>query len=121
MYNARRCCSARPTCIGDQSKASACRFLNRTMKKSGVPYRSSLARRSSTRHGMRDARWTWSACLTWPWPARAREAPMFDDHDVVPDSVALGARLRHYRVAAGLTQLELAEQSGLSVRAISDL
>jgi predicted ATPase len=46
---------------------------------------------------------------------------MFDDHDVAPDSVALGARLRHYRVAAGLTQLELAEQSGLSVRAISDL
>ena len=46
---------------------------------------------------------------------------MFDDHDAAPDSAALGARLRHYRVAAGLTQLELAEQSGLSVRAISEL
>ena len=41
--------------------------------------------------------------------------------DAAPDSAALGARLRQYRVAAGLTQAELAEQSGLSVRAISDL
>jgi predicted ATPase/transcriptional regulator with XRE-family HTH domain len=43
------------------------------------------------------------------------------DIDAAPDSAALGARLRRYRVDAGLTQAELAEQSGLSVRAISDL
>lgn len=34
---------------------------------------------------------------------------------------AFGARLRHHRMAAGLTQEELAERSGLSVRAISDM
>jgi predicted ATPase/DNA-binding XRE family transcriptional regulator len=34
---------------------------------------------------------------------------------------SFGARLRHHRLAAGLSQEELAEQSGLSVRAISDL
>jgi predicted ATPase/transcriptional regulator with XRE-family HTH domain len=43
------------------------------------------------------------------------------ENDPAPDSAALGARLRHYRVASGLTQAELAERSGLSVRAISDL
>jgi transcriptional regulator with XRE-family HTH domain/tetratricopeptide (TPR) repeat protein len=37
-----------------------------------------------------------------------------------PDS-RFGDRLRHDRIAAGLTQEELAERSGLSVRAISDL
>ena len=37
-----------------------------------------------------------------------------------PDS-GFGDRLRRDRVAAGLTQEELAERSGLSVRAISDL
>ena len=34
---------------------------------------------------------------------------------------AFGELLRHYRTAAGLTQEELAEQAGLSTRAISDL
>ena len=34
---------------------------------------------------------------------------------------AFGELLRHYRSAAGLTQEELAEQAGLSTRAISDL
>jgi tetratricopeptide (TPR) repeat protein/transcriptional regulator with XRE-family HTH domain len=33
----------------------------------------------------------------------------------------LGGRLRYYRLEAGLTQEELAEKSGLSVRAISDM
>jgi hypothetical protein len=29
---------------------------------------------------------------------------MFEDQDAAPDSGALGARLRQYRVAAGVTQ-----------------
>jgi tetratricopeptide (TPR) repeat protein/transcriptional regulator with XRE-family HTH domain len=37
------------------------------------------------------------------------------------DAGSLGSRLRAYRRAAGLSQPELAERSGLSVRAISDL
>lgn len=51
-----------------------------------------------------------------------------DAHEVAPhvDSgagrrAALGAALRGYRVAAGLTQEELARGSGISVRAISDI
>ncbi len=39
-----------------------------------------------------------------------------------PDGVqAVGARLRCARIAAGMSQEELADQSGVSVRAISDL
>jgi predicted ATPase/Tfp pilus assembly protein PilF/DNA-binding XRE family transcriptional regulator len=36
-------------------------------------------------------------------------------------TITLGARLKHYRMAAGLTQEELAERAKLSVRAIGDL
>lgn len=36
-------------------------------------------------------------------------------------SLSFGALLRRYRVAAGLTQAELAERSGLSTRGVSDL
>jgi predicted ATPase/DNA-binding XRE family transcriptional regulator len=39
----------------------------------------------------------------------------------LPDSRAFGAKLRELRIAAGLTQEELAERAGLSVRGISDL
>jgi len=35
--------------------------------------------------------------------------------------VGFGELLRRYRVAAGLTQQELAERAGLSVRGLSDL
>src|SRR6266567_3561500 len=34
---------------------------------------------------------------------------------------SFGDLLRHYRLAAGLTQEELADQAGLSVRGLSDL
>ena len=37
------------------------------------------------------------------------------------ESPAFGEVLRHYRVAAGLTQAELAERAGLSERGVSDL
>jgi DNA-binding XRE family transcriptional regulator len=37
------------------------------------------------------------------------------------DGVVFGARLCAYRRSAGLSQAELAEQSGLSVRAVSNL
>ncbi|HEV2108880.1 MAG TPA: LuxR C-terminal-related transcriptional regulator [Thermomicrobiales bacterium] len=37
------------------------------------------------------------------------------------DAIAFGSILRRFRLAAGLTQEELAKQSGLSVRGISDL
>ena len=37
------------------------------------------------------------------------------------ESPAFGEVLRHYRIAAGLTQAELAERAGLSERAVSDL
>ncbi len=37
------------------------------------------------------------------------------------EAVPFGDLLRHYRKRAGLTQEELAEQAGLSARAISDL
>lgn len=36
-------------------------------------------------------------------------------------SAGFGELLRHYRVAAGLTQEQLAELAGLSVRGLSDL
>src|SRR5262245_19820409 len=36
-------------------------------------------------------------------------------------SAGFGELLRHYRVASGLTQEELAERAGLSVRGLSDL
>jgi len=37
------------------------------------------------------------------------------------DHTTFAGQLRGYRLAAGLTQAELADRSGLSVRAISDL
>jgi transcriptional regulator with XRE-family HTH domain len=37
------------------------------------------------------------------------------------DGTSFAGQLRGYRLAAGLTQAELAERSGLSLRAISDL
>jgi transcriptional regulator with XRE-family HTH domain len=40
-----------------------------------------------------------------------------ETHELSP----FGDLLRHYRRVAGLTQAELAEQAGLSVRAVSDL
>jgi predicted ATPase/class 3 adenylate cyclase len=48
---------------------------------------------------------------------------MRDDKAPTQDGQALsfGQRLRHYRMQAGLTQEELAERAGLSVRGISDL
>ena len=41
--------------------------------------------------------------------------------DDTSTSTAFGALLRHHRHAAGMTQAELAERAGLSVRGISDL
>ncbi|MFL5758576.1 MAG: helix-turn-helix domain-containing protein, partial [Thermomicrobiales bacterium] len=38
-----------------------------------------------------------------------------------PEASPFGAKLRDLRIAAGLTQEELAERTGLSVRGISDL
>ena len=38
-----------------------------------------------------------------------------------PQALAFGELLKRYRVAAGLTQAQLAERAGLSERAISDL
>ncbi len=42
-------------------------------------------------------------------------------HDIAPRSSSFGDLLRHFRLAAEFTQEELAERSGVSVRAISDL
>src|SRR5919109_5119248 len=50
------------------------------------------------------------------WPREGRAGAM----DVVP-SVAFGTLLRRYRVAAGLTQEELAERAGVSRRSLGDM
>src|ERR671930_1282686 len=47
---------------------------------------------------------------------RADGGPM-----AAPQALAFGELLKRYRVAAGLTQAQLAERAGLSERAISDL
>src|SRR5690348_2171202 len=44
-----------------------------------------------------------------------------DHHEPNPDHGGLATRLRVYRMRAGLSQEELAERSGLSVRSIGNL
>jgi DNA-binding CsgD family transcriptional regulator len=54
--------------------------------------------------------------------SRAEIADWASDQGLLPDGLAsFGALLRKYRLAAGLSQGELAERAGLSPRGISDL
>lgn len=59
--------------------------------------------------------------LETPVPAQSLETPAYDPPSAVPPPPTFGALLKRYRLAAGLTQEELAERARLSVRAISDL
>ena len=52
----------------------------------------------------------------WPWGGRARETPM-----VTESTTTFGALLRQHRLAAGLTQEQLAERAGMSVFGIQKL
>src|SRR6266702_1348750 len=55
-------------------------------------------------------------------PASARARPREDGVPMAaPQPLAFGELLKRYRVAAGLTQGQLAERAGLSERAVSDL
>ena len=59
--------------------------------------------------------------LETPVPAQSLETLSCDPPSAVPSPPTFGALLKRYRLAAGLTQEELAERARLSVRAISDL
>src|SRR5262252_385301 len=52
---------------------------------------------------------------------RGLRAALLSDMSVTNEGLLFGDLLRRHRAAAGLTQEELAEQAGLSARAITDL